>query len=336
VGDNLPDNILGVYADSCAGEIGDGEYDYRPIFSAIKPYIKSADLAYLNFETHAGGDSIGPRGWPSFNTTDTMVDAVCDTGFNLIASATNHSYDWGQDALEHSVALWKEKPVHYTGTARTPEEASTIKPYAKNGINFTLLNYTYALNGYDEDEVPAHAVNYLHEDRLEADIAKARAVSDIVIVAMHWGTENQVEPDEEQLRYAQLAADAGADLILGSHTHVIGPLVWLEGATGNKTLVAYSLGNFLSHHDTPDALNELEGMLRCDFVKTDKGTAIENVRWTPLINHREEGNYRVFALKDYTYELAGRHPILASLDDPLEWMKEKSAEVIGSDFTLDV
>ena len=335
VGDNLPEIVLGAYADACAGELDDGLYDYRPLYSAIKPYVEKADLAYINFETHAGGDDIGPRGYPSFNTSDAMVDAVSETGFDLIASATNHSYDWGQKALEHSVSLWKQKPVLYTGMATTPEDAYSIHTYEKNGIIFSLLDYTYGVNGYEEYEIPDYAINFMHEDRIRADIAKARELSDIVIVAMHWGTENQVEPDSEQLSYAQLIADAGADLILGSHPHVIGPLVWLEGAGGNRTLVAYSLGNFLSRHEAPSYLNELEGMLQCDFVKDENGTHIENIRWTPLVNHSEEGNYRIYALKDYTPEIAARHSAFSGLEDPIAWLKETSTQIIGSNFTLD-
>lgn len=338
VGDNLPEIEIAVYADASSGTVGDGVYDYTPIYSAIKPYIENVDLAFIDFEVHAGGDDIGPRGWPSFNTTSSMVDAVYDTGFDLIASATNHSYDWAEDALVHSANLWKQKDVLFTGTAVSPEDAATIKTYEKGGIVFSLLNYTYGVNGYDEAEIPSYAVNYMHEDRIRADIAAAREISDVVIVAMHWGTEYQTEPDETQRYYAQLIADAGADLILGSHPHVIGPLAWLEGAGGNKTLVAYSLGNFLSNHEQSIPLVELEGMLQCDFVRDAVGAiTIENVSWTPLINHPEPGNYRMYAVKDYSNELAMRQPTLAAagLDDPLAWLKETSAQIIGPDFLID-
>jgi len=332
VGDNLPDEVLGAYADSCAGVYDDGLYDFHPIFSAIKPYIESADLAYINFETHAGGDNIGPKGYPSYNTTDAMVDAVFDTGFNLIASATNHSYDWGLNALKHSAELWKAKPVLFTGTATSPADAYTIQTYEKNGIVFALLNYTYGINGYKEEDIPEYAVNYMHEERIRSDITKAREISDVVIVAVHWGTENQTEPDSDQQYFAQVMANAGADLVLGSHPHVIEPLVWLEGLAGNKTLVAYSLGNFLSRHEYPGYLNELEGMLRCDFVKDSEGVHIENVSWVPLVNHTEEGFYRVFALKDYTPELAERHVAFEGLENPIAWLMEQSREIIGSEF----
>jgi len=335
VGDNIPNDVISKYADACAGETGDKVYDYNPIFSEIKSYITKSDLAYINFETHAGGDDIGPKGYPSFNTTSTMVDAVYDTGFNLIASATNHSYDWGAyGALEHSANLWKKKPVLFTGTAISQEDADEIKTFEAGGITVSLLNYTYGLNGYAEDDVPGYAVNYLHEDRLKNDISQAKLVSDFVLVALHWGTEYRFEPDDYQLSYAQIAADAGADIVLGSHPHVIGPLKWVEGIEGNKTLVAYSLGNFLSHSDNPASETQLQGMLQCNLVKDKEGKRIENISWTPLVNHAEEGNYRVFALKDYSPELAARHEAFGDLEDPIAWLKAKSLETIGTEFPL--
>lgn len=329
VGDNLPDIAIGSYADACAGELGDGLYNYSPIYAPLKPYIEAADLAYVCFETHAGGDAIGPRGWPSFNVTDTMVDALYDTGFNLIASATNHSYDWGLDALVHSASLWEQKDVLFAGTAISAEDAAVIKIIERNGIVFSLLSYTYGVNAYTEADIPAYAVNWMDEDRIPSDIARARAVSDVVLVAMHWGTEMLTEADPTQQYFAQLIADAGADVILGSHTHVIGPVSWLEGANGHKTLVAYSLGNFLSDHDYPELLNDLGGMLSCDFVKTATGVKIMNVAWTPLVMHAADGAFAIYALPDYTPELAAANSIMSSLDDPIGWLEASTIEIVG-------
>ena len=82
-------------------------------------------------------------------------------------------------------------------------------------------------------------------------------------------------------------------------------------------------------------MNELEGMLQCDFVKDASGTRIENVRWVPLVNHTEEGNYGMYALKDFTPELAARDSVLAGLDDPIGWLKQQTLAVIGPDFVID-
>ncbi|MDO5117568.1 MAG: CapA family protein [Eggerthellaceae bacterium] len=339
VGDNLPDYGIGDEADAKAGGMDDGTYDYHFIFEHIAPYSQAADLAYIKQETHVGGDGIGPKGYPSFNTTDEMADAVVDAGFDFVASASNHSYDWGYyGALTHSCEVWAEKPVQFTGTARSQEEADRIATITCKGITFALLDYTYGVNGCDvgEDFEP-YEINLIDEDRIRADVARAKEVSDVVIVAMHWGTENQTEPDDDQLYYAQLLADLDVDLVLGSHPHVIGPLSWVQGADGHRTLVAYSLGNFVSNHETPDPLNELEGMLSCEFVRDNDIITIENVEWIPLVNHTEEGVHTVYALPDYKSDIASRHIFLTQLDDPVGWLGETSNAVVnslGDDFAI--
>ena len=335
VGDNLPEAVLGSYADACAGEAGDGQYDYRPLYQHVKPYIEAADLAYMKQETHLGGDDIGPRGWPSFNTTDAMADAVVDTGFDLVASASNHSYDWGTyGAVEHSREVWNTMPVTFAGTAASQEEADAVPVAERNGITFALLDYTYGVTGFDRSDLPAYSVSFIDEERIRADVARAKEQADVVLVAMHWGTENQTEPDEDQLHYAQLLADLEVDVVLGSHPHVIGPLAWVEGSSGHRTLVAYSLGNFLSNHDAPAPLNELEGMLSCTFVKDEGGVRVEDAAWTPLVNHCEEGAWGVYALPDYTPELAARHAFFGDLEDPVAWLAETSRQVVGDEFPL--
>lgn len=336
VGDNLPETSIGAYADACAGEAGDGLYDYRPIYAAVKPYIESADLAYIKQETHLGGDEIGPRGWPSFNTTDAMADAIVDAGFDLVASASNHAYDWGYfGAVEHSRSVWNQKPVAFTGTAVNEKEAQAIPVVERNGISFALLDYTYGVNGYAQGDLPAYAVTFIDEERIAADVARAHEMADVVLVAMHWGTENLTEADAEQQRLAQFLADLEVDVVLGSHPHVIGPLAWVQGASGHRTLVAYSLGNFISRHEAPALENELEGMLSCDFVREDGVVSIQNVVWTPLVNHTEEGAFSVYALKDYTPELAARHTLLSQLDDPIGQLGALTRQVIGEEFPID-
>lgn len=332
VGDNLPDITLADYADACAGEVGDGEYDYAPLYAPLKSRIESADLAYVKEETHLGGDEIGPRGWPSFNTTDSMADALVETGFDLVASATNHSYDWGTfGAVDHSREIWNAQPVTFTGTASSQAEADEIATRECNGITFALLDYTYGVNGFDQADLPAYAVNFIDEERIRTDVARAKEVADVVLVAMHWGTENQTEPDEDQLYYADLLTELEVDVVLGSHPHVIGPLEWKQSSSGHWTLVAYSLGNFISHHDDPAPINELEGMLSLDFVRGEAGDiAIENVLWTPLINHTQDGAHAVYPLDEYTNELAVAHEKLGDLEDPLTWFYDTSSEVVNS------
>lgn len=341
VGDNLPNETIGAYADSLAGDVGDGAYDYASIFAPVKPYIESADIAYIDQETHVGGNEIGPSGYPSFNTTDEMADAVVQTGFDFVASATNHSYDWGAlGALAHSVEVWEKQPVAFTGTAVTAEQYDSIATVERNGITFALLDYTYGVNGYTQDELPEYAVNFIDEQRIAQDVERAKGSADVVLVAMHWGTENYVQADDEQLRLAQFLADLDVDVVLGSHPHVIGPLEWVENSDGggHRTLVAYSLGNFLADHEEPAPDNVLEGMLSCTFVRGDDGgVQIEDVSWTPLVCHADEARSRfaVYAVKDYPEALATTNRGLLGVENPREWLLERTAEITGlNDGTL--
>ena len=339
VGDNLPEIEIAAYADAQAGEVGDGDYDYSPIYAPIRDYVQAADLAYVKEETHLGGDEIGPRGYPSFNTTDQMADALVDTGFDLVGSASNHAYDWGAfGANDHSREVWNAQPVAFAGTASSAEEAEKIATVERNGITFALLDYTYGVNGYDQEDLPDYAVSFMDKDRIEADVKRAQEMADVVLVAMHWGTENLMEADETQRDYAQFLTDLGVDVVLGSHPHVIGPMTWLTGEGGNRTLVAYSLGNFTSNHEYTHIYNELEGMLSCDFVKEDGEVRIENVVWTPLVMHTDGTSFAVYALKDYTPELAAAHTTLAAEKDPIAWLRQTSKDVVnslGDDFPID-
>ncbi|MBQ6390689.1 MAG: CapA family protein [Eggerthellaceae bacterium] len=339
VGDNLPNETVGAFADKKSGKEDDGKYDYTPLFQYVKPYIQAADLAYIDQETHVGGNDIGPEGYPSFNTTDEMADAVVDTGFDFVASATNHSYDWGYfGALEHSLSVWEKKPVAFTGTAVTEEQYDRIATQERNGTVFALLNYTYGVNDYTESELPQYAVNFIDKNRIRNDVERAREVADVVLVAMHWGTENLMEIDDTQKELAQFLADLDVDMVLGSHPHVIGPLKWVQNSkgSGHQTLVAYSLGNFIADHDEPYDKNVLEGMLSCDFVR-EEGSAniqIENIKWTPLVFHSnaDQTDFAVYPIDDYPDDLAKKNRAIDDKKDPKQWARDTTAKVVGKEW----
>ena len=338
VGDNLPNDNIGAYADAMEGEVGDGKYNYKSIFAPIKSIVKNADLSYIDQETVCGGNDIGAKGWPSFNTTDEMADAVVDTGFDFVASATNHSYDWGPfGSIEHSSTLWDSKPVAWTGTAATEEQYNRLATLERNGITFALLNYTYGVNSYEEADLPEHAVNFINRDRIASDVERAKKEADVVLVAMHWGTEYSTETNEEQESLAQFMADMDVDVILGSHPHVIEPMKWVDNSkqdSNHRTLVAYSLGNFICDFDQPSGIHLLEGMLSCDFVKNDEGVSVENIKWTPLICHYTEdrSNYGVYTADDYSNELAKENPVFAEESDPQAWIRDTTKSIVGDEW----
>ena len=96
--------------------------------------------------------------------------------------------------MEHSRSVWNAQPVAFVGTASSQEEADAIPVVERNDITFALLDYTYGVNGFDRSDLPAYAVSFIDEERIRADVARAQEAADVVLVAMHWGTENQTEP----------------------------------------------------------------------------------------------------------------------------------------------
>ena len=318
---------------------GDG-YNFTSLFSPLKDDISSVDLAICNVETPLGG---GPyAGYPNFNTPDEMGLAVIDAGFDVALQASNHSLDSGTDGIRHSIGFWKQhaNEILMVGMHDSQEEADTIPVITINGITFAILNYTYGLNGY---ELPADE-NYLvtvmddsTRDYISSQVQKADQMADFVIACPHWGEENQVgEPTDFQRDWANLFTEAGADLILGTHPHVLENVEWVTSGNGNKALCYYSLGNFVSNQQYTDLV--LGGMAYVEIEKTDAGTQIveSSAKAIPVVTHNDKTQdpvvIQTYYLADYTEELASVHDTLLSYDESfsLSVLKQKAESVLGS------
>lgn len=315
VGDNLIHEMIYLQADKAAGKEGDGTYDFTPMYAHVKKDIESADLAYIDQESIIGGDDLGISGYPTFNSPDQVARDVAATGFDLVNTANNHCLDMYQTGIDHSSKIWNEqKGIITAGTYTSKEDRNTIRIIERNGIKFSFLAYTYGTNGIEAPH--DYSVAYFDEDQIRSDVAEAKKISDVVIVSAHWGDENVSEPNEFEIKYAQLFADLGVDVVVGEHPHVIQPVEWVKGKDGNQTLVIYSLGNFLS--GMLDVNNVLSGMIRFDFVKNNESGEIQikNVKWEPLITHytgdandilNTRKDFTVYKLSDYSDELAAKH-----------------------------
>lgn len=308
VGDNLiHDNII------WAAETPDGSYDFSHMYDNIATDVENADLAFLNQETIFAGPDYAYAGYPSFNTPEQLGQNMVDLGFDLVNGATNHTLDYGASGAEYALNVWNQyDQVLYTGVFASEEASHEIPTIERDGVTFSFLAYTYGTNGIEPDT--NWRVNYFDEDKIRADVAKAKEVSDVVIVSAHWGDENTYEVNEFQRYYGQLFADLEVDVVIGTHPHVIQPIEWLQGENGNETLVVWSLGNLLAH--ALDDINTLGGMISFEFVVNDGLTKIENVIFTPTVSHftyhyndngRLKRKFKIYYLDDYTDELGAEH-----------------------------
>ena len=222
----------------------DGSYDFKPMLEQIKPISIKYDLKYYNQETILGGVTLGYSSYPRFNSPTEVGDAFLDAGFNLVSLATNHTMDKGEAGVINSVNYWKSKEnVVYSGQWTSNEEREESHVYNINGISYAFFSYTTWTNGLETPAGKEYLNNVYSPEKAAADIAKVKDLADVIIVAMHWGTEYSLGVSSQQTEIANYLSSLGVNLIIGAHPHVVDPVEYINDG---KTFVIYSLGNFIS------------------------------------------------------------------------------------------
>ena len=337
-----------------SGMLSDGTRNYDILFEPIKEYLALADIKMINQETIFGGNHLGFSGYPHFNSPTEVGDAIAKAGFNVVLQASNHSADQGIEGLKHCVEFWKKYPdVVMTGIfENTDEPNQDIALLEIEGVTFAFLNYTYGSNlpalptdiqGHlgmlcDWDKNTGKiSFTKLHPDVL-TDIAQAKQLADVVVVCPHWGTEYTFVPSSYQQKFAKQMTEAGADLIIGTHPHVIQPVEWIESENGNRALCYYSLGNYVSTQQDP--MTMLEAMAWVTFEVTEESVEIlvDETGAIPMVCHYTSGPVRlesVYFLDQYTQEQVSAHGIHAFLNKQEDTEDtEDTTEDVTEDFTL--
>ena len=316
-----------------SGKTDEGGYDFSAIFANMQEEIQAADLALVNQEVIIGGTELGISGYPSFNAPYELGDALWAAGFDVILHATNHTLDKGRRGLMNCMTFWQENypQLAVLGIHDSEEDQQEIYVYEQEGIRIAILNYTYGTNGVALPEDMPFAVDLLEKERVTADLKKAQELADFVIVCPHWGTEYRLEETSAQKKWAQLFADNGADLVLGTHPHVIEPVKWVD-----ETLVYYSLGNFVNWTASKGegVANRMVGGMATVTIGLDENgeVMIKDYAVVPLVCHLEKGcgGVTVYPLDSYTEELAEKNEIRKQDSSfSLEYCEELSERVFG-------
>lgn len=285
-----------------------GEYNFNDMFKSVKKYIEGADLAIGNFETVTAGPEHGYRGYPTFNTPKSAIKTLKDIGFDILSTANNHSLDVGREGLVETIENIQEFGLKNVGTYKEPVKEVLIEDI--KGIKIAVMSYTYGCNGLESrltEEELKYMINFIDEDKIKEDIRLAREQADVVVIIIHWGSEYQRKPSEFQLSLAEKMFDWGADIILGSHPHVI-QRAELKKINGQVKYVIYSMGNFISNQRYETIKNRYteDGVivkicLEKDFVKNN--TRIKNVEYIPTWVNRyiSDGKYKYEILPTIDY-----------------------------------
>ncbi|HAT4362908.1 TPA: CapA family protein [Clostridium perfringens] len=262
-------------------------YDFMNNFKYIKNFIEKSDIAYGTIEGTYAGEEIGYSGYPNYNGPDSMIDALKDTGFDIINVATDHSLDKG---VEGASKTGEKIDKDMTSIGNKKYIIKKVK-----GIEIGFTSYTYESK---EGELNGHKIpedmnlNTFSYNKLDNGLEEMKALveemknegAEFIVFGMHWGVEYKTEPSKYQVKIAEALNEYGVDLILGSNPHVVQPIEEIEGENGNKTLVAYSLGNFISNQrlETMGDRRTADGViLNLTLDKSRKGVKIEKWDYTP-------------------------------------------------------
>ncbi|WP_232700041.1 CapA family protein [Brevibacillus daliensis] len=279
-------------------------YHFNPSFSQVKPILMQADIVMGNLETTLSGSERTYSGYPEFNTPDSLVEALKDAGFTVVTTANNHSLDRRNQGVIRTREVLKQKNILSTGTFTSQEERDTPLLLQQNDIVIAFLSYTYGTNGIPLPKNKPFAVNLYQPQLVKQDIARAKSMgADLVITSLHFGAEYQRLPNEEQKRMARETFEAGSDLIIGHHPHVIQPYEWLieqkKDGPDRKGFVIYSLGNFISAQRWD--YKDVGGILQVVITKKGESTQITQADFLPTYVHffrkNNKRNYIIYPME---------------------------------------
>ena len=216
------------------------ENDFTYPFQLIRENLAAADLTFANLECPVSDQGKEKGHLYSFRADPKVIEGLLSAGIDVVSVANNHMYDWGPEALLDTVRRLREAGIRPVGAGSNDLEAHYPQLVQIGDLRLAFLTYVEIQPQYATAAPGKPGVAWLEPERVLADIRFARPLADLVIVSPHWGVEYATKPTRAQVDLAHKIIDAGADLIVGTHPHVIQQVEEYNGRW-----IAYSLGNFI-------------------------------------------------------------------------------------------
>ena len=224
----------------------EAQKDWSLPFRLIADTLRSADLRYCNLECPVSDRGRNLHHLYSFRADPRAIEGLKAAGFNVVSQANNHTYDWGPEALLDSLERLRAAGIQPVGAGQNILAAHYPLLVNVGGLRIAFLAYVDIDPKEAAAGVDRPGVAWLDPAQALADIRFARPLADLVIVCPHWGVEYALKPTRDQVELAHQMIDAGADMIVGSHPHVVQPL-----EKYHDHWIAYSLGNFVFDQQDP-------------------------------------------------------------------------------------
>ena len=304
-------------------------YDINNYFSLIKDKLTKDDLSIANLEVVIGNDSLEVSGdGYNFCAPEYIGDLISSLDFEVLGTANNHTMDRGLDGVYSTIDYFKDSDIKTVGTYKTEEEKKEGLVLDINGIKFGFLAYTYGTN----QKIPSDATNLIGLYRnnvtkvfdeeskkvIEEEVNNLKTKSDVLVVMMHWGNEFTYDPTNEQKEVANFLNSLGVDIIYGSHSHCMQPIEVIGDE--HKTVVYYSLGNFVSNDDdiarTPLGQETFDNAYQVSLLSTlkvkmddENNITISDIKTEPIINYFDEylNNWLLIPYDKYSIEYEKSH-----------------------------
>lgn len=294
-----------------SGQTSGGGYSYTHLFSHVKDELSDADLALVNQEGVLAGTDLGYIGTRNqVNSPDELGDAEASAGFDVIVAGNDHAFDEGYEGLHNELAFWDGvSGVNVVGVS--DPQSSTTSPtfsytYEKDGFKVAVLSYTDSVLSPVNTTTDGNYVSLYDEDTMKSDVSAAKADgADMVVVCMHWGDDYSQTVSDTQRTEAQALADAGVDVILGTHPHVLQPEETLTGDGGHQTVCYWSLGSLIN--SGMSGAGYVGGIAKLQLQKNSDGTcSVQSASLVPVVIHvgSTTDTMSVYPVSDYTNDLA--------------------------------
>ena len=279
-------------------------YNYNEVFSPLKELASSVDFAIANLEVTLAGPPF--EGYPKFSSPDELAVACKNNGIDALVTANNHSCDRGDEGLIRTINVLDSLSIKHTGTFSdyNYRDSLNLLVFSKDDINIGLLNYTYGTNNMPFNH-PTY-VNLIDSSLIRSDVEKAKSKDiDKLIVFVHWGFEYNDFPSTYQKKYNEFFKSLAVDVVVGSHPHVIQPIMYQKGNRKSKEFLSvYSLGNLVSNQR--DRKKDGGVMLRLSFKKEFEKIKISQknyiLTWVYKYQKNSKNHYEILPCTHEKYD----------------------------------
>ena len=256
----------------------------------LRETLGAADLSVVNLETAITerGTRIGKEF--HFRAPATALRTLASAGVDAVSMANNHGADFGAVGLRDTLAARRTSPIPVVGIGADEEEAFAPATLEAEGVTVALFGasqvYEMTLANWSADDDSPGIASAAPLGRLRSAVTRASRTHDLVVVFMHWGLDYQQCPDGLSASTARALEEAGANVVVGGHSHRVNGAGWL-----GRAYVAYGLGNFVWWRSRePDSRTGVLTLTVDPARARAKGSsvgsavpAVTEARWTPML-----------------------------------------------------